>query len=588
MRTLFFFTVVIRAAALLLSSSSIAGAQPAKPGREPPATTQAQTGADESRRDEARARFEKGVALFRTADWDAALAEFAASTKLFPTRNATENAAVCLRRLKRYDEALATFETLLREFPALPPDQRLRAQREISTLQTLVGTIQVEGSEIDAAISIDGLARGTYPTLEPLRAGAGSHVVRVYKEGFEAFEQHIDLAGGQTVRVKAALRPLTQSGRLRVTERGGRALELSINGVAVGVTPWEGLLPVGKHVVVLRGDDGVGTQPAPVSVEHGKVAALTLVAERLETALIIETEPPGAVIAIDSVEVARGIWNGNLKAGPHRIEVALEGFVPVRRDMELLSGRREVARITLDRDPDAPLWRKPSKWVVEATVALGVLPTLQGDVAASCAGACSQGVGLGGLASGYAGYELGTGIGFGISAGYLFADQQVDNRDVTVTPRGLPSRGGFADERLRLTGVLLAGAAGLRFGERLPISVRMGAGVLLGQVGDARTARFPLDGESSYLAPEIVDTRAATFVVLAPQGRVGLPLTDRLELSAELRVMLLIALSTPRWGEALPRPVLLPDDGYSAYPAESLVGRFTVVIAPGLSARYAF
>jgi hypothetical protein len=55
---------------------------------------------------EARARFDRGLTLLREEAWGPALAEFLASRKLYPTRNATTNAAICLRKLQRYDESL--------------------------------------------------------------------------------------------------------------------------------------------------------------------------------------------------------------------------------------------------------------------------------------------------------------------------------------------------------------------------------------------------------------------------------------------------------------------------------------------------
>src|SRR5690348_17116551 len=65
------------------------------------------------KKEEARAHFEKGLSLAHKAAWDAALAEFFRSIEIFPSRAATENAAVCLRRLSRNDEALDRYEALL-------------------------------------------------------------------------------------------------------------------------------------------------------------------------------------------------------------------------------------------------------------------------------------------------------------------------------------------------------------------------------------------------------------------------------------------------------------------------------------------
>src|SRR6478735_6517300 len=79
----------------------------------------------EKRKEEAKTRFQRGLELVQNESWDAALAEFLASRKLFPTRVALKNAALSLRQLKRYVEALAMYTELLASFgSSLSPEER--------------------------------------------------------------------------------------------------------------------------------------------------------------------------------------------------------------------------------------------------------------------------------------------------------------------------------------------------------------------------------------------------------------------------------------------------------------------------------
>src|SRR5690349_8942283 len=79
----------------------------------------------EKRKEEAKVRFQRGLELVQNESWDAALAEFLASRKLFPTRVALKNAALSLRQLKRYVEALAMYNELLTQFgSSIPPEER--------------------------------------------------------------------------------------------------------------------------------------------------------------------------------------------------------------------------------------------------------------------------------------------------------------------------------------------------------------------------------------------------------------------------------------------------------------------------------
>ncbi|WP_437946933.1 PEGA domain-containing protein [Sorangium sp. So ce296] len=140
---------------------------------------------------------------------------------------------------------------------ALPAAVKTAAQKEVIALRDRVGTIALVKAEPGAAVVIDGRARGEHPSAAPLRVVAGTHVVRIYKEGFEPFETAASVAGGQTTSVVARLAPLVASGRLRVAERSGRALAVMVDGFEVGKTPWEGPIAVGEHTVVLRGEDSL-------------------------------------------------------------------------------------------------------------------------------------------------------------------------------------------------------------------------------------------------------------------------------------------------------------------------------------------
>src|SRR5262249_16597318 len=151
----------------------------------------------------------------------------------------------------RYDEALEMFEALLREFPSLPADDRNIAEKAILELRALVGRIDLVGAESGASVVIDGRQRGSIP-IEPVRVSVGSHLLRVSKEGFVPFETQVQVTGGQAVRVEAKLGALTRGGRLRVTESSGKSVDVVVDNVVVGKTPWEGTLAVGGHVVLLR------------------------------------------------------------------------------------------------------------------------------------------------------------------------------------------------------------------------------------------------------------------------------------------------------------------------------------------------
>ncbi|AUX45253.1 hypothetical protein SOCE26_067340 [Sorangium cellulosum] len=543
-----------------------------------------------ARRSEAVARYNKGRALYAEGSWAAALAEFLASRQLHPMWAATSSAALCLKQLKRHDEALAMFEALLREFGAeLPAGAKEVVQREVVELRGLVGTIEIDGAEPGAGVTIDGQSRGEFPLLAPLRVTAGSHVVRLAKEGFEPFERRVEVAGGQTARVAARLRALMRAGRLRVAEQGGRALDVVVDGSVVGKTPWEGRLAAGDHVVLLRGEGDLGTLPVSVSIELDRITPITLQAEELAAALRIEPEPVNASVALDAVTVGRGIWEGRLRAGEHRIEVAAPGFVPEARRIAVARGERKVLHVRLGRDELSPFWRKPARparAVVELGTALMLVPSFGGDITGQCGEACRMRVGAGGGAVIHVGYELGMGLGFGVTVGHFAAVQTISGWTASLTPVGMPAQAGTAEDVIALRAGLAGAWVGFTLGERWPLHFRLGVGEMLGTVLDTRTGEFYASNARSYRLDPSIEQHDAAFIHVTPEVRIGLPLGRHVELTAGVAAPVLINLTRPQWSEA--HGVSAGIDGLGTFRSDALLGDVLLMLAPGIGARFDF
>jgi PEGA domain len=591
---------ILAAMAQLARTPTLALAQPAPATAAPataattapavPASGDETAAPTEEAKSEARLHFTKGLTLSQEGAWAAALAEFTISRGLFPTRAATQNAALSLRELHRFDEALDMYETLLRDFATIPPGDRTAAQRAIAELRELVGTIEVTAAEPGAAITISGQDRGEYPQVKPLRVSAGSHVVRLFKEGFEPFETRVEIAGGQTAKVAAKLRVLRDSGRLKVTDRSGMKLDVMVDNVIVGKTPWEGILAVGAHSVQLKGEGKLGTQPASAPVRSQQVTALTLVAEDLESSLRVEPTPINATVAIDSVTVGRGLWLGRLRKGMHRVEITSEGFLPVTKQVNLERGAREILKTELERDPNALIWRKPSRFVFEADVGFALTPSLGGDVAGTCSGTCSRGLGLGALGLFHGGYELGSGFGFGLTAGYVISVEGVEQRPTTLIPisgnMSPPPQVGTANDALRLSAFVGGATASYHLGDRFPVLVRAGVGVLVGQMRDERSGTFKTQAGMSYNAYPIVSFAQAAYLYLDPELRAGLRIGDHMELTAGLQAFMLFALSQPRWNDKL--ELAAASDGIGRYAGTPTMGEFVLLLSPSVGVRYDF
>ncbi|WP_437819070.1 PEGA domain-containing protein [Sorangium sp. So ce1078] len=575
---------------LLLAAAKAASAAPAEPAR--PAAEPAQPAAP-SAREKAAEHYGKARAFYERRELSRALAEYLAARQLYSTWVATSGAAVCLKQLGRHDEALEMFEELLRNFShRLPAAAKEAAQRQLDELRQLVGILEIDGAEPGALIAIDGRHRGEAPLPGPLRLTSGSHWVRVFKEGFEPFEQRIEVAGDRLVRVRARLRPLARMGRLRVMEREGRPLEVVVDGNVMATAPWEGLVAPGEHTVALRGEGRLGSPPVQVDVEVDRIVPLTLSAEELAASLRVEPVPVNATVAIDGVTVGRGVWEGRLRAGAHRVEIAAPGFLPESRRVILGRDHTEVARVTLERDPRSPFWRKPARparLVVESVTGAVLVPSFGGGVAGTCIRGCEAPLGTGGSAVLHAGYELGMGLGLGVTAGYFAASQRIRGRTIEVTPVGLPPNQGTVDDRLALRGALLGGwlSFTLPLSERVPLHFRLGAGAIAGALLDERTnGAFRASSGATYELAPFLQKHPALFFHVTPEVRIGLPAGRHVELSAGIAFPVLVDLEEPAWNAT--QALLAGEDGRGTFRAERLAGSVLLTIVPGIGARYEF
>ena len=155
------------------------------------------------------------------------LAEFLRSRELYPTRSATKNMAICLRKLQRFDEALEAFEALINEFPDLPREDRAFAEQNMSELRALVGFIDIRGAEPGATVNVDGRNRGVVRAGLPIRVSAGRRTVRIDKAGFGPLEERVEVLGEQTVVLEARMVKLATSGPSARAKGAERAYKLA-------------------------------------------------------------------------------------------------------------------------------------------------------------------------------------------------------------------------------------------------------------------------------------------------------------------------------------------------------------------------
>jgi hypothetical protein len=221
-----------------------------------------------------------------------------------------------------------------------------------------LGTIEVSAGN-DAArggtVVVDGRPMGPLTPM-PTRVTdlqPGRHQVRVEREGYRTFEQWVDVAGGQLVRVAAMLeRAAPDTGSILVAgPPGGR---IFVDGREAGTTPTVlDDVAVGGHTVEIRvqGQPPYSTQ---VAVLAGQRATVTMPVASGGTLRVISTVP-AAIISIDGEVIgpSPAVREG-LVAGEHIVEASAEGYQPARQTVMVESGQQRVVSLELTRVQGAP------------------------------------------------------------------------------------------------------------------------------------------------------------------------------------------------------------------------------------------
>ena len=525
----------------------------------------------EKRKEEAKVRFQRGLELVQNESWDAALAEFLQSRKLFPTRVALKNAALSLRQLKRYVEALAMYNELLSSFGSgLSPEERKTVDDAITQLKQTVGEVQVNSDQPGSTVVIDGKQQEGATPLSPIGVNAGTHTIRISKEGYEAFEAQVLVAGAQRETVNGKLKALSTVGRLVVRESAGKTLDVLVDGAVVGKTPrYEGVLAVGPHTVFLKGEGNLGTAPSQASVKENQAATLTLSAVELDSEIRIEPVPANASVFLDGVQIGNGVWEGKLQSGPHQIEIAGDGFVAYRKNTTLTKGKKELVKVALERDLSNPMWSAgfvPHIYVeVFGGAMLAPIGGMGGDADKACGnGDCSsKPFPLGFLAGARGGYQFIKGFSGELGVGFLYLGEKMTRKNVVANAdHGTLKSDNYKDETT-LAGPFVELSAAYSMLDKTPLTFRLGGGVARTKatfknggdfVGELQHAcdnepdACDPDETASVSAHLAIPEKASTFIVpfVAPEVRIGYRVAKKIVVDFGITFFVMLPPQTPR------------------------------------------
>lgn len=486
------------AAALLVSGA--AAAQTKKPGKGAPAAP-----ADPALAD-AKTLFKQGIEIFNTGDYERALDFFLRSRAAFPSAVNTTNAAICLDKLKRYDEALEMYEEVITKHSSqIDESERKALAPSMASLRAKVGSVDVSAN-VEGTVVIDGRPRGKLPLTTPLRAMPGTRTVRVMKNGYLSKEAQVTVKVGQTSKVDLSLEPLASSGLVRVEDPARSGFEVFVDRVSVGTVPWEGTLAPGKHVVWEKKGD-LGSAPASVQVVQAQTALVRLSASKLGAPTRVELASESAEIAIDGVSLGPGSWEGRLPEGQHTIVVSEAGYREKSQTVLSSSGATTTTlRVALEIDPNHPRWPRRGNFWVGVFGGYGFAPSLGSGAEEKCTGAAcaSKGLAGGALAGARFGYRWSFGLSVELGAAFAYLTRPLSRTINTKFGTAETPITYTIDDKLRVVGPLVVGSVSYRLaiGSTFGLLGRFGAGALFGAASDVMEGKAKAGGQTVKLNVE--------------------------------------------------------------------------------------
>jgi hypothetical protein len=152
--------------------------------------------------DVGRAHFQRGVALYRSGAYDAALAEFTRANEAAPSYRILYNLGQIQAQRHDYVASHAFFARYLEEGGERVPEGRAHAVRdEMQELERRISRLRVDTNVDDVSLFIDDRPVALPGRDEPLLLNAGIYLLRAEKDGYVSASRTVTLTGGDDTSV---------------------------------------------------------------------------------------------------------------------------------------------------------------------------------------------------------------------------------------------------------------------------------------------------------------------------------------------------------------------------------------------------
>lgn len=301
-------------------------------------------------KDEARRRFDRGLALYNDGDLSGALVEFKLAYKLTSHPVVLYNLALVHAALGNAAEAVESLERLQSpEAAAQLGEQRVERARRVLQEQLLrVGTLEVKTNVPRTLVQVDSIDVARTPA-EPVRITAGTHVVSLSAAQHEPRRLSVTVAGRAREVLEVELTPVEEALAHLTADTPVPEVEVRANGQLLGRTPFasdlafkpgsyelefsrQGYVPVRRHIMLHAGSVGhvdVPMVPSDAGLATGGLLEFSL--SESDTVVTVDGQP--------RLDHTRGL---RLPLGRHALRIQRAGFFDVEREVWVRPGRQTI------------------------------------------------------------------------------------------------------------------------------------------------------------------------------------------------------------------------------------------------------
>jgi hypothetical protein len=271
----------------------------------------------------------------RAKDYAGALTHYQTANLASASARAQMGAADALYQLGRAGESYEAYNEVITSYgPKLGPVEKALVATRVKELAAKTGWVSIRVADPGAQVDLDGKSLGVSPVPVLVRVATGGHDIKVSQAGFAPFTSRADVAADGTAIIEVKLVPVASQGHVVVHASGTDPLRVILDGVDVGVTPWEADLPAGSHTIAGR-SSSAQAEAQTVELSAGSRAMVDLVSSATAAHVQIRTNDGRGSIYLDGEMRGEGAFASDVAAGPHTVVVSRDGFQRFEKSMTL-------------------------------------------------------------------------------------------------------------------------------------------------------------------------------------------------------------------------------------------------------------